>query len=984
MSVILVSCGKSIKLDLTTKDNNMIIGEEQTVLYETNDKKGVTFESSDSLVATIDDAGVIKALAAGSTKITVKSKSDAKVFKDFTVKVLEPEDAENLSLAAGMETDLGYKASDGYTFTTSNAYIATVNDDGILITELSGNVTIKILKDGVIVKVFNVDVLVNVRNVTLEGPESIYYNDLVKLEVGILPNSAYKGIRFEVEDDSILEVDTEGVITPIKAGTTKISVHSLQDDVTSDEINVTVKPVVVVSKDLSDTVIGNFEFRANTTLFDNFEDAVAAATTDTKVLLNDYNYTNEINLTKGITIEGNNASIEGVLNIHTEDAVKLQNLTFKNVGQIKSASNANLTLDRVIVLDINQPNFITLSNVNNFEMINSTITNVNNATGSSILLDNIGGSANIYLSDNNFDNLGNAITIVNDKLFNDDASIKLYYNTITNTESPFEITMFDDNVGTNAELYARFNEVTDYNKAINQYGPQIFEYTFNYWGEFNIGNFDNVEEAMLLGHYENNEDILTKTIYNPEVPILVEVTNMPEQIELGMEHEFEFVTLPYTADNSRYYITLNNHQLTDLIGFKTLKPYRSGLLGVTIGSYTDLSKAVTYNIDLTTDPGMTFKMDQDTAGIVVGDVFNVSAMPFPYTLEGEEVKYSSSNPSIASVNSSNGRVEILSAGDFEVVAQLVSDTSVEQRLPLTSYNELNENNLMDFYIMSQSNYSKVHDITFHGTSIATGKLSEPVTRLLVDDVQRTEDIIPVTPGFRPGVKFSTNIPEEYRLNEQNLVWVVVHDTGNSNVGAGAAMHANYLMNQVLNSGRKASWHYTVDPKEIYQHMPLDEVAYHAGDGSALPNLENESPALGGGNRSGIGIEMSIQRDGDQFKTWQNTARLSAELLDNHNLPLSHLTYHYDFSGKECPQTLRRAGLVWLFEEYVANEYHLRKTFGPNADVQIISKSPEILSNTGQIINIPNHSTVVEYDIVVTQNGIETIQTFRTLVEGLYR
>ena len=108
----------------------------------------------------------------------------------------------------------------------------------------------------------------------------------------------------------------------------------------------------------------------------------------------------------------------------------------------------------------------------------------------------------------------------------------------------------------------------------------------------------------------------------------------------------------------------------------------------------------------------------------------------------------------------------------------------------------------------------------------------------------------------------------------------------------------------------------------------------------------------------------------------------ADLLIQFNLPLSHQKYHNDLSGKECPQTLRNAGLVPFFEELVANEYYFKKNFGEEIDnYNFISHNEEILSNEGAIIKIPNRTTKVSYTIEIEmKNGEKLEKTFSVIVK----
>ena len=62
------------------------------------------------------------------------------------------------------------------------------------------------------------------------------------------------------------------------------------------------------------------------------------------------------------------------------------------------------------------------------------------------------------------------------------------------------------------------------------------------------------------------------------------------------------------------------------------------------------------------------------------------------------------------------------------------------------------------------------------------------------------------------------------LNKKKVEFVCIHDTGDINV------NASKWNTVVTTYNTTTSWHFTVDHLEIYQHVPLDEWARHAGDG----------------------------------------------------------------------------------------------------------------------------------------------------------
>ncbi|SHF20623.1 N-acetylmuramoyl-L-alanine amidase [Seinonella peptonophila] len=99
-----------------------------------------------------------------------------------------------------------------------------------------------------------------------------------------------------------------------------------------------------------------------------------------------------------------------------------------------------------------------------------------------------------------------------------------------------------------------------------------------------------------------------------------------------------------------------------------------------------------------------------------------------------------------------------------------------------------------------------------------------------------------------------------------------------------------------NNERVASWHYTVDESGIYQSVPDDEVAFHAGDG-----------ANGTGNRYSIGVEICVNHDGNFIKAKENAAALVRYLMDKHKIDINHVVPHNKWSGKNCPRHIRAEG-----------------------------------------------------------------------------
>ena len=132
--------------------------------------------------------------------------------------------------------------------------------------------------------------------------------------------------------------------------------------------------------------------------------------------------------------------------------------------------------------------------------------------------------------------------------------------------------------------------------------------------------------------------------------------------------------------------------------------------------------------------------------------------------------------------------------------------------------------------------------------------------------------------------------------KNTIEYITIHETGNYAKGADASAHASYLQT----TGDKVSWHFSVDEKGAYQHLPVEECAYHAG-------------TRDGNNRS-IGIEICVNSDGNFNKAVGNTAELVKRLMREHGIPVNRVVQHNFWSGKNCPQNLRLGG----WDEFVAS------------------------------------------------------------------
>ena len=151
------------------------------------------------------------------------------------------------------------------------------------------------------------------------------------------------------------------------------------------------------------------------------------------------------------------------------------------------------------------------------------------------------------------------------------------------------------------------------------------------------------------------------------------------------------------------------------------------------------------------------------------------------------------------------------------------------------------------------------------------------------------DHIPKASRKRPGHKLDPK-------------FITIHDTGNPR--STAANERAWLTNPQNKS--VVGYHIVVDEKQAIECIPLDENAWHAGDGGK-----------GTGNRQSIGIELC--EPGDREKTLANAAKVVAELLKKYQLGITAVKQHNNWSGKNCPRLLRQGNKWELFLSQISIE-----------------------------------------------------------------
>lgn len=979
---ITIEVKKNVNLSAETLQLVLIEGSEHDVIYTSNDD--VTFISSATSIFTVDAEGTITALAEGSGVLTITSVNDptkkvdiqVTVRKVVTLSVTEfPQE-----LVVGEKGTIEVNSEEDYTYTSGNETILTVDEEGKVTPLLAGEttVTIRSTYDETVFEVITIKVYLPIESMTIDGPSILNYYQDQTLTVDVLPAQAYPYVTWESSNPDVLSVDEEGVLTAYAVGTVTITATS-----TFNETILQTHVIEVVNQMLVDDSVtsGTLEYDGITytygiDLFSSIQTAVAASNEGTHLFVQAGTYTENITLNiKGMILEGiQDVLLTGMIVADADDLV-IKNLEMQGASSITSTKAvANLSIQNIEANDITN-DFISLMGSKLGLMISDNV--ITNVSGFAIKVTGY-ESGIITIKKNTITDATTAISVTPAAAHLETTEIKVERNDISEITEGIII-----ETNTVIHAYARFNSVVGATGflAKSSEGSEV-EFTLNHWGmeTLDLLKFSHIDEAMLLGHYALKTEIISEKNYDPTVPAKIIIENPIAEMRIDDSYQFTYQSLPYDLQTFFIRWITSAPELMTITREGIVTPLKSGQVTLTVRSTINYAINASVSLIIITDPGIELKPVNVNNQNLVGTTLQLDATPFPANIKDADVNFTSSNEAIASINI-DGLVSLHQPGVVTITAALADNPTVTNTFTFEVYDELDENNLLDLLTKSMVTYTTPHRWTAVGVGFNYNDFKyESVSKYYFGDYTINDSkLVPVSSGIRPGEPMDEHPEGITQYNPYNVYWVVIHDTANTSPGAGALSHANYLYsNAMAGTVLEVSWHFTIDDKDLYQHLPETERGYHAGDGSTRPGTS--STYLGGGNRNGIGIETGVNQDADVYRIWQRTAKLGTDLLIKYNLPLTHMRYHVDFSGKNCPQTMRNAGLVPLFEEMKMYEYQVSKNFS-GAEITFVSDNPEYVDHTGRVIKMPDRAMTVSYTVSVMIEGVTTSRTFYSYLPG---
>ncbi len=229
---------------LTKTNVTVVVGDSCTVTAivspSTAADKTVTYESSNTSVATVDDTGKIKAVSEGTTIITARTGNGKKA--ESTIKVVKKTvpvtsislDKTVITLTEGENTVLKTKVAPSnttdhsYKWTSSDASVAAVNGSGKVFAKKAGKAVITVTTSNK--KTAKCTVEVKAKTIKATGiklnitSKKITKNDEFKLTATITPtNVTNKKVTWKSSNTSVATVDSSGKVIGVGKGTANIT-----------------------------------------------------------------------------------------------------------------------------------------------------------------------------------------------------------------------------------------------------------------------------------------------------------------------------------------------------------------------------------------------------------------------------------------------------------------------------------------------------------------------------------------------------------------------------------------------------------------------------------------------------------------------------------------------------------------------------------------------------------------------------------------
>ena len=304
--VVSATCHITVKpilpqsITLSSESESIFIGETvqltATVLPENTTDKTVTWTSSDESIATVDENGLVTAVALGECDITATCQGVSATCH-ITVKPILPQsitlnnESESLHIGETVQltaTVLPENTTDKtVTWTSSDESIATVDENGLVTAVALGKCDITASCQGLSATCHITVKPVLPQSITLNSEsESLHIGETVQLTATVLPeNTTNKTVTWASNNENIATVDENGLVTAVALGECDITATCQGVSATC---HITVKPIlpqsIILSSEYESIFIGETLQLTATVLPENTTDKTVTWTSSDETI----------------------------------------------------------------------------------------------------------------------------------------------------------------------------------------------------------------------------------------------------------------------------------------------------------------------------------------------------------------------------------------------------------------------------------------------------------------------------------------------------------------------------------------------------------------------------------------------------------------------------------------------------------------------------------------------------------------------------
>lgn len=217
-----------------------------TTITPSSADQTVTWSTSDYSVASVSQYGEVLARGSGEARITATTINGKTAHCNVFVNYPKPTGINvtpsSIKLPVGTTRQLSYSltpinSETKVTWDSSNTSVASVSSSGLVSALSEGNAIITATTENGYSAKSEISVVQSIAKITLDD-KTIYEGYSVQLVPETEPKNAVTDCSWKSSDSKVAKVDQNGIVTAIKAGTTKIMVTTINNKTATATITV--------------------------------------------------------------------------------------------------------------------------------------------------------------------------------------------------------------------------------------------------------------------------------------------------------------------------------------------------------------------------------------------------------------------------------------------------------------------------------------------------------------------------------------------------------------------------------------------------------------------------------------------------------------------------------------------------------------------------------------------------------------------------